>query len=372
MTDESVTVPTDAPQASADESVADEKTVATRARATTEVVEVPAVPSATITPEELATATRQLVAVSNAFSDRIVGQDHLRWSFLITLLASGHILIESVPGLAKTVAGHTLASSVAAEFTRIQCTPDLLPSDITGTQVLDAKTGTFTTRLGPVHANFVLLDEINRASAKTQSAMLEAMQERQTSIGGTIYPVPSPFMVIATQNPIEQEGTYLLPEAQLDRFLFKDVLTYPSIEQEVTILKRLEQGVFDSEPTEGVIDTADVLALQALTKRVYVDEALTNYIVRLVDATRNPDAHIGAHLGGLIEIGASPRASIAFAQASRAHALLSGRAHVIPEDIKAIAHRVLRHRILLGFEAGVEGVTSDTIVDAIVAAVPSP
>jgi len=329
--------------------------------------------ASTITQAELATATHHLVAVSTAFSNRIVGQGNLRWSFLIALLAGGHILIESVPGLAKTMAAHTLATAVNADFNRIQCTPDLLPSDITGTQIFDSSTNTFKTQLGPVHANFVLLDEINRSSAKTQSAMLEAMQERQTSIGGTVYPLPSPFLVIATQNPIEQEGTYLLPEAQLDRFLLKDVLTYPTVEEEITILKRLEQGVFEGDDTTGsVVGLEDVLALQALTKRVYVDEAIHRYIVTLVDATRNPTAHIGAKLGGLIEVGASPRASIAFAQASRAYALLSGRTHVIPEDIKAIALRVLRHRIILGFEAGVEDVTSDTIINAIVAAVPAP
>ena len=327
----------------------------------------------TITQAELATATRDLVAVSTAFSNRIVGQGNLRWSFLIALLAGGHILVESVPGLAKTMAAHTLATAVNADFTRIQCTPDLLPSDITGTQIFDSSTNTFKTQLGPVHANFVLLDEINRSSAKTQSAMLEAMQERQTSIGGVVYPLPSPFLVIATQNPIEQEGTYLLPEAQLDRFLLKDVLTYPTIDEEITILKRLEQGVFEGDAqNDAVIGLENVLALQALTKRVYVDEAIQRYIVTLVDATRTPAAHIGAKLGGLIEVGASPRASIAFAQASRAYALLSGRTHVIPEDVKAIAHRVLRHRIILGFEAGVENVTTDTIIDAIVAAVPAP
>ena len=188
---------------------------------------------------ELAKAVEQLIAVSNSFSSRIVGQGNLRWSLLIALLAGGHVLLESVPGLAKTMAANTLATSVTGQFNRIQCTPDLLPSDITGTQIFDNKTNTFKTQLGPVHANFVLLDEINRSSAKTQSAMLEAMQERQTSIGGTVYKVPSPFLVIATQNPIEQEGTYLLPEAQLDRFLLKDVLTYPTVDEEITILKRL-------------------------------------------------------------------------------------------------------------------------------------
>ena len=327
----------------------------------------------TVSSAELRAANEQLVAIASAFSSRIVGQEGLRTSLLVGLLTGGHILLESVPGLAKTMAAHTLATSVTAVFNRIQCTPDLLPSDITGTQIFDSSTNTFKTQLGPVHANFVLLDEINRSSAKTQSAMLEAMQERQTSIGGTVYPLPSPFLVIATQNPIEQEGTYLLPEAQLDRFLLKDVLTYPTIEEEITILKRLEQGVFEGDaPHASVIGLEDVLALQALTKRVYVDDAIHRYIVTLVDATRTPTPHIGSKLGGLVEVGASPRASIAFAQASRAYALLSGRTHVIPEDVKAIAQRVLRHRIILGFEAGVEDVTADTIIAAIVDAVPAP
>ena len=318
-------------------------------------------------------AGSQLAAVSSAFSARIVGQESLRESLLVAMLAGGHILLESVPGLAKTMAAATLANSVKAVFNRIQCTPDLLPSDITGTQIFDNKTNTFKTQLGPVHANFVLLDEINRSSAKTQSAMLEAMQERQTSIGGTVYPLPVPFLVIATQNPIEQEGTYLLPEAQLDRFLLKEIVEYPSSADELIILDRLDEGVFDQGgvPT-GVIGLADVLSLQATTSRVYADEAIRKYIVALVEATRNPKAVIKPELGDLIEVGASPRGSIAFLQAARALALLDGRANVIPEDVKKIAHRVLRHRIILGFEADAEDVTTDSIIDAIVAAVPAP
>jgi MoxR-like ATPase len=322
---------------------------------------------------ELAKAVEQLIAVSNSFSSRIVGQGNLRWSLLIALLAGGHVLLESVPGLAKTMAANTLATSVKGQFNRIQCTPDLLPSDITGTQIFDSKTNSFTTQLGPVHANFVLLDEINRSSAKTQSAMLEAMQERQTSIGGTVYKVPSPFLVIATQNPIEQEGTYLLPEAQLDRFLIKEIVYYPTIDEELEILDRLDRGVFSANgATEGVISLDDVLALQELTGRIYIDTALRRYIVSLVSATRTASSVIGDRLGSLVEVGASPRGSIAFVQAARAYALLNGRGHVIPEDVKAIAHRVLRHRIILGFEADAEGVTTDEVITAIVAAIPAP
>ena len=326
-----------------------------------------------ITAPELAAAVEQLVKVSNAFSSRIVGQGNLRWSLLIALLAGGHVLLESVPGLAKTMAANTLATSVRGQFTRIQCTPDLLPSDITGTQIFDSKTSTFKTQLGPVHANFVLLDEINRSSAKTQSAMLEAMQERQTSIGGTVYPVPSPFLVIATQNPIEQEGTYLLPEAQLDRFLIKEIVYYPTIDEELEVLARLDAGVFaPTNSADGVISLDDVLALQKLTGRIYVDAAIRRYIVSLVSATRSASAVIGEKLGSLVEVGSSPRGSIAFMQAARAYALLNGRGHVIPEDVKSVAHRVLRHRIILGFEADAEGVTTDAIVSAIVAAIPAP
>ena len=322
---------------------------------------------------ELAKAVEQLIAVSNSFSSRIVGQGNLRWSLLIALLAGGHVLLESVPGLAKTMAANTLATSVKGQFNRIQCTPDLLPSDITGTQIFDNQTSTFKTQLGPVHANFVLLDEINRSSAKTQSAMLEAMQERQTSIGGTVYKVPSPFLVSATQNPIEQEGTYLLPEAQLDRFLIKEIVYYPTIDEELEILDRLDKGVFTGHgATDGVISLDDVLALQALTSRIYIDDAIRRYIVSLVSATRNASSVIGEKLGGLVEVGASPRGSIAFVQAARAYALLNGRGHVIPEDVKSIAHRVLRHRIILGFEADAEGVTTDAIISAIVAAIPAP
>ena len=322
---------------------------------------------------ELAKAVEQLIAVSNSFSSRIVGQGNLRWSLLIALLAGGHVLLESVPGLAKTMAANTLATSVKGQFNRIQCTPDLLPSDITGTQIFDNQTSTFKTQLGPVHANFVLLDEINRSSAKTQSAMLEAMQERQTSIGGTVYKVPSPFLVIATQNPIEQEGTYLLPEAQLDRFLIKEIVYYPTIDEELEILDRLDKGVFTGHgATDGVISLDDVLSLQKLTGRIYVDDALRRYIVSLVSATRNAGSVIGDKLGNLVEVGASPRGSIAFVQAARAYALLNGRGHVIPEDVKSIAHRVLRHRIILGFEADAEGVTTDAIISAIVAAIPAP
>jgi len=324
-----------------------------------------------ITPEELERAKRIIRAVEQSFQSTVVGQHQLLRSLLVALLTGGHVLMESVPGLAKTTAAATLARSVTASFHRIQCTPDLLPSDIVGTQIYDQHSGDFRTQLGPVHANFVLLDEINRSSAKTQSAMLEAMQERQTSIGGETHRLPEPFLVLATQNPIEQEGTYTLPEAQLDRFLLKEILTYPSPTEEAEIVRRAETGVFEA-PDEPVASLDDVRFLQALVKRVYVDQAITNYVVQLMYVTRHAKDYIGAQLAGYIEYGASPRGSLSFAQASRALALVQGRDWVIPEDVKDLRHAILRHRLILGYEAEADGVTSEEIIDAIFAAVRTP
>jgi len=321
--------------------------------------------------DEVEWAQRTLRSVSQAFGAKVVGQARLQETLLIGLLTGGHILLESVPGLAKTTAAATLARVVEGSFTRIQCTPDLLPSDIVGTQVYDAGKATFETRMGPVHANFVLLDEINRSSAKTQSAMLEAMQERQTSIGGRIYPLPQPFLVLATQNPIEQEGTYPLPEAQLDRFMLKDVLDYPTLEEEAEILHRIDAGVF-AAPASAVITLADVERLQALTRRVYVDPVIVRYAVGIVYVTRHAELYIDPTLARFIEFGASPRGSIAFIQAARARAMLAGRDHVVPDDVKALSHRVLRHRVVLGFEAIAEGVPVESVVDALVATVRTP
>ena len=323
--------------------------------------------------DELARAGRVLEVVSDAYSAKMVGQERLRMSLLISLIAGGHILLESVPGLAKTTAASTLADTVKARFKRIQCTPDLLPSDITGNQIYDAATGSFRTVLGPVHANFVLLDEINRSSAKTQSAMLEAMQEHQTTIGGEVHHLPKPFLVIATQNPIEQEGTYELPEAQMDRFLLKEIVEYPSPAEEFEILGRIDSGVLDPDRhVESAVSLDDVRLLQDVASRIYVDPAIRNYIVSLSYVTRNPAPYIGEERARYIKYGASPRASIAFLQASRALALLNGRAHVLPEDIRALRHLVLRHRVLLTFEADAEGIRSEEIIDQIFAAVPTP
>jgi MoxR-like ATPase len=327
-----------------------------------------------IAPAELERARRVVVAVSQAFARKVVGQTSLRDTLLIALVTGGHVLLESVPGLAKTTAAQTLAQSVAASFTRIQCTPDLLPSDITGTQIYDARQSTFVTRLGPVHSNFVLLDEINRSSAKTQSAMLEAMQERQTSIGGVVHRLPHPFLVLATQNPIEQEGTYQLPEAQLDRFLLKEVLDYPSPSDEAEIIRRIESGVYDEatpEPESG-ISLDDVLFLQSLAKRVYVDPSIVNYIVQLVYVTRHPEQYLPGGLADYVRFGASPRGSIAFTQVARALALLHGRDYVIPEDVKHLRYGVLRHRVILGYEATADEIAPETIIDAVFGAVQTP
>lgn len=329
--------------------------------------------SAAPTDAEMRRASEVLKTVSDAYSAKMVGQERLRTSLLISLIAGGHILLESVPGLAKTTAASTLADTVKAQFKRIQCTPDLLPSDITGNQIYDAATGSFRTVLGPVHANFVLLDEINRSSAKTQSAMLEAMQEHQTTIGGEVHHLPKPFLVIATQNPIEQEGTYELPEAQMDRFLLKEIVEYPSPAEEFEILGRIDSGVLDPDRhVSSAITLDDVHLLQDVASRVYVDPAIRNYIVSIAYVTRNPAPYIGDERARYIKYGASPRASIAFLQASRALALLNGRAHVLPEDIRSLRHLVLRHRVLLTFEADAEGIRSEEIIDQIFASVPTP
>lgn len=325
----------------------------------------------TITAVDQERATRVLAAVAASFGAKVVGQDALRRSLLIALITGGHVLLESVPGLAKTTAAQALADSVQASFRRIQCTPDLLPSDIIGTQIFDYTKSTFETQLGPVHANFVLLDEINRSSAKTQSAMLEAMQERQTTIGGIMYPLPKPFFVLATQNPIEQEGTYHLPEAQLDRFLLKEILDYPAFAEELEIIDRVDSGVFE-EPTTAAASIDDVLFLQEIVGQVYLDQSIKNYIVSAVYVTRHPGKYLSPELAACIEYGASPRASIAFARAVRALALIEGRDHVIPEDVKTVRYVILRHRIILNFEAIAEEIRPETLIDAVFAAIPAP
>ncbi|WP_182112454.1 MULTISPECIES: MoxR family ATPase [unclassified Actinotalea] len=317
-------------------------------------------------------ARRLLDRIDAVFAQRVVGQDNLRVALVSTLLASGHILLESVPGLAKTTAAQTLAAAVSGSFHRIQCTPDLMPNDIVGTQIFNYATGAFSTQLGPVHANLVLLDEINRSSAKTQSAMLEAMQEKQTSIGGEVYPLPRPFMVLATQNPIEEEGTYVLPEAQMDRFLVKEVLSYPDAAQEVEILERISTGRQTAAITGEPISLADLERLQAMADRVYVDAAIKRYVVDLVATTRGGGPRPIPGIDRLIRVGASPRGSIALMRIGQALALQAGRNYVTPEDIKAMRHPVLRHRIVRTFDALADNVPTEQLVDAVFDAVPTP
>lgn len=321
--------------------------------------------------------TKGLISQVRArFSQTLVGQDSLRDSLIVTLVAGGHILIESVPGLAKTTAAQTLATSVSGSFKRVQCTPDLMPSDLVGTQVFDFATQKFATQIGPIHANFVLLDEINRSNAKTQSAMLEAMAEGATTIGGQRIALPKPFMVIATQNPIEEEGTFNLPEAQMDRFMMKAVMTYPTAQEEQRMLAMLTKrgsDTFDQHSLQGnVMSIGDVEFLRSAARRVHVSDSIMQYVVDIAATSRGAGTKPVQGLASLVRLGASPRASIALVRIGQANALLQGRDYVIPEDVKANAREVLRHRVLLTFEALADGVSSDQVVDSIVQAVPVP
>jgi MoxR-like ATPase len=304
--------------------------------------------------------SRLIQDVSRQVSRRVVGQDYMIDRLLISLLTGGHVLLEGVPGLAKTLTVRTLAETIDTTFNRIQFTPDLLPADVVGTQVYDQSTGKFLVKQGPIFANIILADEINRAPAKVQAALLEAMQEKQVTIGGTTYKLEEPFLVLATQNPIEQEGTYPLPEAQVDRFMLKLRVGYPTRDEEKEI------------PIDHVATPEAVMAARARIADLYMDERIMDYIVDIVHATREPSAAGLDDLSPLIEFGASPRATIALAQASRAHAFLRGRAFVTPDDVKAIAPDVLRHRVLTTYEAEAEEVTSDDIVTKVLAKIESP
>jgi len=299
----------------------------------------------------------------------IVGQDHLVERLLTALLADGHCLLEGVPGVAKTLAAETLAIAVGGAFTRIQFTPDLVPSDIVGTRIYRASQENFDVELGPVMANLVLADEINRAPAKVQSALLEAMAERQVSIGGRSYPVPEPFLVLATQNPIESEGVYQLPEAQRDRFLMKITVGYPSDADELAILYRMSA---ERPRARRVLDPQRLRALQARASRVFVHHALAEYIVRLVLATRDPARFEQPEIARLLAYGASPRATLGLVAAARGLALLRGREYVLPEDVRELAPDVIGHRLVLSFDAVADGVTADSIVRRLIEAVPPP
>ncbi len=293
----------------------------------------------------------------------IVGQQYLVERLLIALLADGHVLIEGVPGLAKTLSVKTLSQTIHTKFQRIQFTPDLLPADVIGTLVYSPKEGNFSTKKGPIFANIILADEINRAPSKVQSALLEAMQERQVTIGENTFPLPKPFLVLATQNPIEQEGTYPLPEAQVDRFMLKLVVTYPSKKEEKEILERMSSG--REIEVRPVIDPQQIMSLRELMTQIYVDEKVKDYILDLVFATREPAQYKLENLKPLIAYGASPRASIMLTVAAKAHAFLRGRGYVTPDDVKQIGLDVLRHRVLITYEAEAEEMTPDHIVKKI-------
>ena len=317
------------------------------------------------------TADARLIQdVSSQVALRVVGQEYMIDRLLISLLTGGHVLLEGVPGLAKTLTVRTLAETISTSFSRIQFTPDLLPADVVGTQIYDQSTGQFMVKKGPIFANIILADEINRAPAKVQAALLEAMQEKQVTIGGTTYKLEEPFLVLATQNPIEQEGTYPLPEAQVDRFMLKLRVGYPTRDEEREIMRRMASG--HAIDIKNVATPEAIMEARGRIADLYMDDRIVDYIVDIVHATREPKAAGLDDLEQLIEFGASPRATIALAQASRAHAFLRGRAFVTPDDVKAIAPDVLRHRVLTTYEAEAEEVTSDQIVSRVLAKVESP
>lgn len=300
----------------------------------------------------------------------IVGQKHLVESLLISLLSDGHILLEGVPGLAKTLAIKTLSQLIDADYSRIQFTPDLLPADVVGTLVYSQKDENFHVKKGPVFANFVLADEINRAPAKVQSALLEAMQEHQVTIGEQTFPLPTPFLVMATQNPIEQEGTYQLPEAQVDRFMLKVVIGYPTLEEEKLIIRQNIKG--EHKKVLPVTTAEEILKARAVIEEVYIDEKIEQYIADIVFATRYPEKYGLAELKDLITFGGSPRASISLAKAARAYAFIKRRGYVVPEDVRAVVHDVMRHRIGLSYEAEASNITSEEIISKIVNKVEVP
>ncbi len=308
--------------------------------------------------------------LNGELSKAVVGQEEMLSRLLIGVLTNGHILLEGVPGLAKTTAVNALAQALTTSFQRIQFTPDLLPADLIGTMIYVPADGSFRTRKGPIFANFVLADEINRAPSKVQSALLEAMQEHQVTIGDETYPLESPFLVMATQNPIEQEGTYPLPEAQVDRFMLKVKITYPKPDEERKVLDLALDET--SRPIQAVLGPEDIFAMQDVVKLIYTDDQLKSYILSIVQATRDPAAYKLADLAPLIDFGASPRASIYLGTGARAVAFLNGRGYVTPQDVKDIAYEVLRHRLILTYEAEAEQMTSEDVIKQILDTVPVP
>jgi len=320
--------------------------------------------------QEVQTLGQWIPPLREEVSHVVVGQKYLIDRLLLGLLANGHLLLEGVPGLAKTLAVKTVAACIQTGFQRLQFTPDLLPADLIGTLIYNPRTGEFTTKLGPIFSNLILADEINRAPAKVQSALLEAMQERQVTIGEKTYPLPDPFLVLATQNPLEQEGTYQLPEAQLDRFMLKLNVAYPSKPEERTILDLMATSAPDLR-VKPVVEPTQIIAARDVVNQIYIDDRVKDYIVDVVFATREA-ATYNLRLEGLIRYGASPRATIYLALGARAHAFLNGRGYVTPQDVKSVGADVLRHRIIVSYEAEAEGVTSETIIERIFAGLPVP
>jgi MoxR-like ATPase len=320
--------------------------------------------------EEIEKESQAIYRLSSEINKKVIGQEKMVESLLIGLLSNGHILLEGVPGLAKTLAIKTLSEAVNGSFSRIQFTPDLLPADVVGTLIYNIKENDFKIKQGPIFANFVLADEINRSPAKVQSALLEAMQEKQVTIGDETYKLENPFLVLATQNPVEQEGTYPLPEAQVDRFMLKTLITYPDKEAERIILRN---SIDDNFPKiEKVIDLEEILRARETVRKVYMDEKIEKYILDIINATRFPQEYNLSKLSPLISFGASPRGSINLALAARAYAFLRRRAYVIPEDVRAMCKDVLRHRIGLSYEAEAENISSDKIIEDILNAIPIP
>ncbi len=315
--------------------------------------------------------TESIQSLRQEISKVIVGQESLIERLLLALMCQSHVLIEGIPGLAKTLTVNTLAQALGLKFSRVQFTPDLLPGDLTGTQIYNPSTQQFDTQKGPIFANIVLADEINRSPAKVQSALLEAMQEKQVTLGKEINPLPQPFLVLATQNPVEQEGTYPLPEAQVDRFMFKVKVDYPSFDEELEVMRRMSKPNVTLEPVNVVFNLEQLQQLRQQVTQVYLDESLEQYIVHLVNATRHPENY-QLPFADLIRFGASPRATINLAMAARAAAVVKGRDHVIPEDIRQLAPDILRHRIALSYKAEAQGITSEILIEKILAAVAIP
>jgi len=321
--------------------------------------------------DEVARIQEQFNGVRAEVGKVVVGQEALIQRLLMALLADGHVLIEGVPGLAKTMLISTLSDSIASNFSRIQFTPDMLPSDVTGTQIFNPKDGTYSIKRGPIFGNLILADEINRAPAKVQAALLEAMQERQVTLGEETLPLEAPFLVMATQNPIEQEGTYPLPEAQLDRFMMKLHVGYPTKEEEITVIDRMAGSATEPRAHE-VMQVADILGARDVVRQIFVDDKVKHYAVELIAATRNPAAEGMPELANLIEYGASVRGSLNLIKVAKAHAVVAGRTYISPHDVKTVAHDVLRHRVMVTYEAEAEGKTPDDVIDVILNNVEVP